>query len=483
MATLYVTSSADSGDGTFRDCVERAVDGDVITARQFPFECVLSQPISITSAVTINGLAIWGGTGSQMSLQLRANITFNDCVFAGLYKQTSGGPLWAYAASTGATFNRCRLFNNYSEGNAGAVYVASGVDLNFRDCLIFNNAASNAALYFNDATMSGVIENCTIYDNCGGDINKSGVKSAATNCLLADTPSSAFANPVGNTDKDSWVSVNEGEYSYYLTANIVGTPTTTKDVYGNVRTNTTKGAIDYVLADYFLYYGEYYSDPQYNVYVSEPDLTNKTIAVFGRQEILVDLINIPLAYRPTYRIVNGIFEDEVVNGLLEFSASEIPSKSYICANFIVPDRGTLNSLNYAVVVGTLTQGENTTINCDFRRAAPISFDATFNGDVARFTLVKTNAFPVSFYRGTGSGKVYLGEDIAGAVISDTTQAIDFTCDDGTEQLVASTVRTYYYKGGESGSFTNPSDWAVDENKTIACVDAPTIAGCTFIATE
>lgn len=103
--------------------------------------------------------------------------------------------------------------------------------------------------------------------------------------------------------------------------------------------------------------------------------------------------------------------------------------------------------------------------------------------MATFTLVKTNAFPVSIYRGTGSGKVYLGEDLAGTVISDTTQAIDFTCDDGTEQLVASTVRTYYYKGGESGSFTNPSDWAVDENKTIACVDAPTIAGCTFIATE
>ena len=483
MATLYVTSSADSGDGTFRDCVERAVDGDAITARTFPFECVLSQPISIASAVTINGLSICGGAGSQMSLQLRANITFNDCVFAGLYKQSSGGPLWAYAASTGATFNRCRLFNNYSEGNAGAVYVASGVDVNFYDCLIFNNAASNAALYFNDATMSGVIENCTIYDNCGGDINKSGIKSACVNCLLADTASSAFANPVGNTDKDSWASVNEGEYSYYLAANIAGTATARKDVYGNARTNTSKGAIDYVLADYFMYSGEYFSDPQYNVLVAEPDLTNKTVAVFGRQTLYVDQVDVPLAYRPTFRLINGIFENEVVNGMIEFGENETPEKGYICANFIIPDRGALNSLDYAQVVGTLTQGENTTINCDFRRAAPISFDATFNGDVATFTLVKTNAFPVSIYRGTGNDKVYLGEDLAGAVISDTTQAIDFTCDDGTEQLIASTTRTYYYKGGESGSFTNPSDWAVDEDKQIACVDAPTIAGCTFIATE
>lgn len=478
MATLYVTSSADSGDGTLRDCVSKASDGDVVTSA-IPRICVIASPLSISAAITFKNIRIQGGNGSQMSLQVRGACVFEDCQFSFLVKTSSGGPLWIYSAGTNSIFRRCIFFRNFSEGNASCVYVASGVDASFYDCLFISNCASNAALYFAGDSNNGVIRNCTIYDNCGGDINKSAIKSACVDCLLADTPSSAFVNPINSTDPDEWEYVDYMNCDYYLSSKIQGGANSTLDVFGNPRGNT-KGAIEFLDVDYFTDGSDVWADYAQTQLIAnafDADYTNKKVAIFENGVVVNSLTKI-LDGRPTFYVANRWNTGELTTANCYLDATEY-GIDYVCADFVLSRFAILDDAVGIEVVGKLTLNEGATTRATFVRAAPISFSATFESDVVKFSVVKTNNYPVAIYRGS----VYLGQDIASATISDTSQAIDFTCDDGTEQIVASTVRTYYYKGGESGSFTNPSDWAVDEDKQIACVDAPTIAGCTFIATD
>lgn len=473
MATLYVTSSADSGDGTLRDCVTRASDGDVI--RSLVPSCTIANALSIETELTFKGLEIVGSSNAtQTPLQVRADCSFVDCKFYELKKSSSGGCVWIYNTTTTVEFTRCYFTRNYTESNGSCVYVASGPTLVMKDCLLVNNLAANSsAVYFADPTPTATIQNCTFADNCNGDINRASVRSAAVNTLLS-VASSNFVNPADNTDPEVW-STTTNDYDYYLddASEYVSGATTNDsvyDLYGNFRSGSV-GAIERLQVDAFYADNAFYSDYACQE-AATIDLTTPKKIFVKEGFLVIDDFIAELANRHTF----------VIAGRAAVTLDAADAYDNFCADFTLGLESMVDDVVGVTIVGAVTLGEGATNTATVQTAEPTAFVALFVETTCSFSVTKTNDLPVAIYRGTGSDKVYLGQDLSSVTISDTSQAVTFTLDDGENVLTATATRTYYYKGNEdSGSFATPSDWALDEAKTIECVDAPTIPDCVFIA--
>lgn len=186
MATLYITSTANTGTGTLRTLISSAAAGDVIqpSPTLFPSgtvcEVSLTATLSITKNLTIQGgqtRLVLSSSGSNFyighgtSSSIPSYINYTDVDFRGFYTTSSGAIRCQYCQNH--TFLRCSFCGIKGYSAPVAVSYSSVVSVVFQDCAFYGNIAtqnsSNAggALYFSSATIAGKCSliNCTLGAN------------------------------------------------------------------------------------------------------------------------------------------------------------------------------------------------------------------------------------------------------------------------------------------------------------------------------
>lgn len=171
MATLYITSTANTGTGTLRTLLANATAGDVIQPdpalfpKGTPCNVSLTATLSITKNLSIQGgqtrLVINSTTyiahGSSSSVP--SYINYTDVDFRGLTATSNGAIRCQYCKNH--TFLRCTFCGISGYTAPVCVTYASLESATFQDCAFYGNRAtqnsSNAggAVYFNSATTAG----------------------------------------------------------------------------------------------------------------------------------------------------------------------------------------------------------------------------------------------------------------------------------------------------------------------------------------
>jgi hypothetical protein len=157
--TLTVTSTGDSGDGTLREALESAVDGDTIKFNlELPATITLtSGPLEVKKSVSIEGpgrdLAIDGnntfqvfrviGVDEQWAL-LNVNATISHLTIANGNTSYEGGGVSNYGATL--ALENCELRNN--EAVAGGGGISSSGPLVITDCTLSGNSAGVTEDYY-----------------------------------------------------------------------------------------------------------------------------------------------------------------------------------------------------------------------------------------------------------------------------------------------------------------------------------------------
>ena len=182
MATLLVTSTADSGSGSLRQAISDADADDVILfdATVFPSgtttAILLSTNLALNKEITIDA----GATESPRRVALDAQSSgrcayitadgevdvigielrnasqagnggavycgstrpcfFVNCSFKSNTGNTGGGLSTTVAADL--TFDRCEFIGNSSSGNGGALYASSSASLTLSECVFSGNSSS-----------------------------------------------------------------------------------------------------------------------------------------------------------------------------------------------------------------------------------------------------------------------------------------------------------------------------------------------------
>ena len=164
MSILYITSNANSGDGTLRTALAQAVDGDIIqpSAEDFPSgtdcEILLTSNLAITKGVTIRGAQTKlrltaNGAACYLNLTAEAGstVTFEDVEFVALKSGSYGGVMRVYGPDK-VICRRCLVVGN-SGKYGGFAHVSNynpNVAIELYDSAFYGNYASTQAsfIYF-----------------------------------------------------------------------------------------------------------------------------------------------------------------------------------------------------------------------------------------------------------------------------------------------------------------------------------------------
>ena len=161
MATIYFTSSADSGSGTLREAIASAAEDDTIAPDPTVFT---TGPvvISLSSYLPIlpqNATLDGGSIGIVLDGQNNSMSGYSSVRGTGTmtvinltvkrYKVTTNAPVFVNAASSTCVFKRCKFVDNTGVWY-GAVYILRG-HMSFSDCLITGNKATGSS-----TTMGGL---------------------------------------------------------------------------------------------------------------------------------------------------------------------------------------------------------------------------------------------------------------------------------------------------------------------------------------
>lgn len=152
MATLYITSTANTGTGTLRTLISSASAGDVIQPSPTTFPSGTVCNVSLTSALTISkNLTIQGGQtrivitstsyiahGSSSTKPSYVNYT--DVDFRGLTATSSGAIRCQYCSNH--TFLRCSFCGTSGYTAPVVVNNTALVSATFRDCAFYGNRAT-----------------------------------------------------------------------------------------------------------------------------------------------------------------------------------------------------------------------------------------------------------------------------------------------------------------------------------------------------
>lgn len=259
MSQLYFTSNADSGDGTLRDVMTNAADGDVISPDPVAFAGLAAITISLSSALPLVSCTIAGtptqrivldGQGSANFVRVTSSghsLTFENVDFINGYRTTSSeSPFQINSTRFSGVFNGCRFINN--TGAAGGflrgVTAATGATLTFTNCVAWGNehtlSAYSASVftYQSGAAPSITLENCTFDTN--GEVPFTNPGSyTRTGCLF---------NGINDwqIDFDTVGFVDRASNDYRLapgSAYLTGGATTGTDILGHARTGSV-GAYD-----------------------------------------------------------------------------------------------------------------------------------------------------------------------------------------------------------------------------------------------
>ena len=266
MATIYFTSNADSGDGTLRDAMTNASDGDIIAPDTTAFSGLSEVVIALSSGLPLASVSIVGSPSQRIILDRQGSgyffrvttsgktLAFSYVDFANGYRTTSSeSPFYIGSANTTVTFDGCRFYNNVGaySGFLRGVSGATGSTITFQNCVAWNNTHTNssysASVFTYQSAADPTIEltGCT-FDTAGevpflnpGSYTRTGCLFDGVNDWQVDFDTVGF---VDRTNHDYRLALG----SSYLT----GGSLTGDDILGHLRTGSI-GAYDgsWIVAD------------------------------------------------------------------------------------------------------------------------------------------------------------------------------------------------------------------------------------------
>lgn len=276
MATLYITSTANTGTGTLRNLISSASAGDVIQPDPTLFPNGRECKVSLTATLTISkNLTIQGGQTSLTLLSSGSNfyishgtsssipsyINYTDVTFRGFYTTSNGAIRCQYCQNH--TFLRCSFVGIKGYSAPVAVSYASVVSVVFQDCAFYGNIAtqnsSNAggALYFGSTTIAGKCSliNCTLganYRYYNSSRYNYGKSPSTTNIVSSAAQEAEWKTPPASTygystwTATSYQSMNPRPSATASWRTGATSTTSTIDIVRNPRkTNGALGAYEY----------------------------------------------------------------------------------------------------------------------------------------------------------------------------------------------------------------------------------------------
>jgi Chlamydia polymorphic membrane protein (Chlamydia_PMP) repeat len=203
-ATLYVSSTDDSGPGSLRAALAGATNGDIIDATAVAGTITLTSgelPISHSATLLGPGSATLTVSGNHASRVF--NVTGTNVTIRGLRiadGQTAGidsgmGINAAGGAGSVITVRDCVITNNSTTYNGGGIYNNPGVTMTISNCTVSGNSAGasgggidneRATLIVVNSTLSGNSAGSSSYGQ-GGGIYNDGSYGSATLTINAST--------------------------------------------------------------------------------------------------------------------------------------------------------------------------------------------------------------------------------------------------------------------------------------------------------
>lgn len=442
MAVLYFTSNADSGDGTLRDVMTNANDGDIITFDPATFTDSGDIVIALSSGLPLQSVTIRGAKDKRIILDRQSNgyffrvvssgktLTFEYVDFINGYRTASNeSPFYISSANTTLTFNNCKFYGNtgaYS-GFLRGISSATGATITFNNCVAWGNSHTNTTISASVFTFQSVAEPAITLTGCTFDTDGEVPFTNSGAYMRSD----CLFNGVNDwqIDFDTVGFVNRSGNDYRLapdSAYLTGGSTTGSDILGHTRTGSW-GAYD----------GSWLVSP----FTVSQDMTVNYADIQG---------------------AGTIADGAVVKvGKLYAAGGSVSAsgRAYFCADM-------LTGLTFTNVVAATPSGvsaiavsitENVaTVNVTAARAG---YAVEISDDLQTWeTLTITN------------GKATLSNS----------NALYFRVFDGGFLQSEIVPRYYYYQGAASGgSFATASDWSLDKAGAIALSSKPTIAGCYF----
>ena len=442
MAVLYFTSNADSGDGTLRDVMTNANDGDIITFDPATFTETGDIVIALSSGLPLRAVTIRGAVDKRIILDRQGNgyffrvtssgytMAFENVDFKNGYRTSSNeSPFYIGSANTTVTFTNCKFYGNtgaYS-GFLRGVTGATGSTLTFNNCVAWDNTHTNSSYSASVFTFQGAADPIITLNGCtfdtDGEIPFLNPGSyTRTNCLFngvndwqVDFSTVGFVNRSGNDYR-----LAAG--SAYLT----GGSTTGADILGHTRTGSW-GAYD----------GSWLVSP----FTVSQDTTVNYADIQG---------------------AGTIADGAVVKvGKLYAAGGSVSAsgRAYFCAD-------TLTGLTFTNVVAATPSGVSAIAASIAENVATVDVTATGTGYVVEFSDDLQSWTTLSL----NNGKATLSNS----------NALYFRVFDGGFLRSEIVPRYYYYQGAASGgSFATASDWSLDKAGAIALSSKPTISGCYF----
>lgn len=259
MATIYFSNNADSGDGTLRDAMTNASDGDVIMPDPVAFADAGDITISLSSGLPLASVSIVGSAAQRIILDRQSGgyffrITSSGTSLAFSYvdfvngRRTSSNESPIYVATTGVSlsFENCRFYNNVGaySGFLRGISSATGATLTFVNCVAWGNSHTNstysASVFTYQAAADPVImlSGCT-FDTDGEVPFLNSGSYTKTDCLFNGEND-------WQTDFDTVGFVDRSANDYRLapgSSYLTGGSLTGTDILGHTRTGSI-GAFD-----------------------------------------------------------------------------------------------------------------------------------------------------------------------------------------------------------------------------------------------
>lgn len=526
MATLYFNNTASMGDGSLRAALTAAAPGDVVmpdptvfgVGEQFRIN--VSPFIAPAASTTIDAGSTRPILETDSSLLIRTEATCAEFNVVGF---TLKGRVIIQAAAEApvkASFTRC-VFGSNSLPNyllqAGSGYTTIECD----DCLFTGSLTGviylSAPAGVDDKTLKATFNRCTIAGNVGATFTGNAADNVVlTNCIDgADLSAGGFANAPTTMEGYSvdnlppwetwnWAPLPESRYSVGATG-VEGTDDLLGNRRGwkkNGRAAYALGAIEVVDADYFLaaeaQEAANFLDPAswstsrgkytapdaisagvfyigHNASLSGFPPPKSSIALQGSTALKIGSGGVLEALKTGRNCTVTIQEESAILAVGDFQLGEGTALS-------APNGATLAVTGLSALEGADVQGFTLSAFCGETRAVTARISG--NRATVSYEMAGDYGVPaktVEFSLAPAYDQWVVVEASDGALTLHSAKAHKFRVYNGEEWIISDPVpRIYYYNGApESGSFTEPNDWALDKQRTIICNDAPTIAGGVF----
>lgn len=484
MATIYFTNNADSGDGSLREAISLATAGDTISpspslsANNNEIQINLSSSIIVSKQLTFdagNNVVILNAQSSCRVLQSYnvetvQPVTFNRFRFHNGTTSSGGGIYYQGYDKDSYLFNNCVFSCGSAVNYGGAVYILKGAVI-FNNCVVTCSKCSitsnGGGVRVANTSLAAVFNDCTFAGNAVTDISvQSDANATFNNCLIVYSSSvincetlnsnsvASFVCPPAETvsnDDLTPTSYDDIDLRLLYNSNYLecGEAVNSVDITGEQRKE--RGAVGAYEGGYFCGgdIQEDYIETDYLAYSSALDLQNNGANA-----------------HEGYVLINNTIKDAIImisNRLQNVLAIHVSGMTLYVTIKNAPEILSINSnfrwtsLGINIKTFSVDVKEDKVIAMVNGEACPDETLFEYSFDKNEWTMCKN-----------------------GEKLNDS-RSLYFRMFDGSFHVSERIPRTYYYSGGDVGSFTNADDWKLDVNRTIALAYPPTIEDCTFYA--